>query len=59
MYVELHARSAFSFLEGASIPEELITRAAELGYTIKLLGIIKQLENAQPAKCRCCRACCS
>src|SRR3954447_12522954 len=23
-YVELHARSAFSFLEGASIPEDLI-----------------------------------
>lgn len=24
MYVEMHARSAFSFLEGASVPEELI-----------------------------------
>src|SRR5215469_13551543 len=24
MYIELHARSAFSFLEGASLPEELI-----------------------------------
>src|ERR1022692_2632219 len=23
MYVELHARSAFSFLDGASVPEEL------------------------------------
>jgi len=23
MYIELHARSAFSFLEGASVPEEL------------------------------------
>ena len=23
-YIELHARSAFSFLEGASVPEELI-----------------------------------
>src|SRR5271155_4311118 len=30
MYVELHARSAFSFLEGASLPEALIARAAEL-----------------------------
>jgi hypothetical protein len=30
VYVELHARSAFSFLEGASLPEELITRCAEL-----------------------------
>src|SRR5215472_7969600 len=31
MYVELHARSAFSFLEGASLPEDLVTRAKELG----------------------------
>ena len=30
-YVELHARSAFSFLEGASTPEALIERCAELG----------------------------
>ncbi len=29
-YLELHARSAFSFLEGASLPEALIERAAEL-----------------------------
>ncbi len=29
-YVELHAASAFSFLEGASQPEALIQRAAEL-----------------------------
>jgi len=29
-YVELHARSAFSFLEGASVPEELITAALGL-----------------------------
>src|SRR5271170_3979630 len=29
-YVELHAASAFSFLEGASQPESLIERAAEL-----------------------------
>ncbi len=31
MYVELHARSAFSFLEGACQPEELATACAELG----------------------------
>jgi len=31
MYVELHARSAFSFLEGASLPEELIGVCAHLG----------------------------
>ena len=30
-YVELHASSAFSFLAGASQPEALIERAAELG----------------------------
>ena len=29
-YVELHARSAFSFLEGVSVPEELISAASEL-----------------------------
>ncbi len=28
-YIELHARSAFSFLEGASLPEDLASRAAE------------------------------
>ena len=31
MYTELHARSAFSFLEGASIPEELAGVCAERG----------------------------
>jgi error-prone DNA polymerase len=31
MYVELHSRSAFSFLEGASIPEELVAVCANLG----------------------------
>src|ERR1700680_2078008 len=30
MYVELHARSAFSFLEGASLPEQLAKRCGEL-----------------------------
>src|SRR6187397_2112878 len=33
MYVELHAASAFSFLQGASLPEALVDRAAELGYS--------------------------
>ncbi len=32
MYAELHAASGFSFLEGASLPEDLVDRAAELGY---------------------------
>ena len=31
MYTELHARSAFSFLEGASLPEELATACAGHG----------------------------
>jgi error-prone DNA polymerase len=31
MYVELHARSAFSFLEGASTPEELASACSALG----------------------------
>jgi error-prone DNA polymerase len=31
MYIELHARSAFSFLEGASIPEEMVDACAERG----------------------------
>ncbi|HXZ80185.1 MAG TPA: error-prone DNA polymerase [Terriglobales bacterium] len=31
MYIELHSRSAFSFLEGASVPEELIHVCAALG----------------------------
>jgi error-prone DNA polymerase len=29
-YVELHAASVFSFLEGASLPEEIIKRAVKL-----------------------------
>src|SRR6267142_158634 len=31
-YVELHCRSAFSFLRGGSLPEQLATRAAELNF---------------------------
>ncbi|WP_182870199.1 error-prone DNA polymerase [Rhodopirellula sp. JC639] len=31
-YVELHCKSNFSFLCGASHPDELVTRAADLGY---------------------------
>jgi error-prone DNA polymerase len=32
VYIELHASSAFSFLDGASLPEALVARAVELGY---------------------------
>ncbi len=53
-YVELHAHSAFSFLDGASHPEELALRAAELGYDALALtdheGIYGSLEFAAAAK---------
>ena len=32
-YAELHCKTNFSFLEGASHPDELVCRAVELGYT--------------------------
>src|SRR6266568_587583 len=32
MYTELHCHSAFSFLDGASLPEDLVGAAVELGY---------------------------
>jgi error-prone DNA polymerase len=37
-YVELRTRSAFSFLEGATLPEELAERAAALRYPALALG---------------------
>src|SRR5918911_1625698 len=53
-YVELHAHSAYSFLDGASLPEELAIRAAELGYETLALtdhdGVYGSLEFAQAAK---------
>jgi len=32
VYAELHCHSAFSFLDGASLPEDLVATALELGY---------------------------
>jgi error-prone DNA polymerase len=32
MFVDFHTRSAFSFLEGASLPEDIVERAQELGH---------------------------
>jgi error-prone DNA polymerase len=53
-YVELHAHSAYSFLDGASQPEELVVRAAELGYEALALtdhdGVYGSLEFAHAAK---------
>ena len=33
MYIELHAATSFSFLEGASLPEDLVAEASRLGYS--------------------------
>jgi error-prone DNA polymerase len=53
-YVELHCHSAYSFLDGASLPEELALRAAELGYEALALtdhdGVYGSLEFAHAAK---------
>jgi len=53
-YVELHAHSAYSFLDGASLPEELAARAAELGYEALALtdhdGVYGSLEFANAAQ---------
>ena len=54
MYAELHAHSAFSFLDGASLPDELAGAAAELGYGAFALtdhnGLSGSMEFAQAAK---------
>ncbi|HKG63180.1 MAG TPA: DNA polymerase III subunit alpha, partial [Solirubrobacteraceae bacterium] len=53
MYAELHAHSAFSFLDGASLPDELAGAAAELGYTAMALtdhnSVSGSMEFAQAA----------
>ena len=43
-YVELHARSGFSFLEGASYPQELALEAQRLG--IAALGVADRTHDA-------------
>ena len=57
VYVELHAASAFSFLQGASLPETLVERAAELGYSA--LALLATASTARPAftKPRCAPGC--
>jgi error-prone DNA polymerase len=53
-YVELHAHSSYSFLDGASLPEELATRAAEYGYEAFALtdhdNVCGAMEMAQACK---------
>ena len=53
-YIELHAHSGYSFLDGASHPEELILRARELGYPALALtdhdGLYGSMEFAHAAR---------
>jgi error-prone DNA polymerase len=53
-YVELHCHSGFSFLDGASHPEELVLQAREFGYPALALtdhdGLYGSMEFAQHAK---------
>src|SRR6516162_5009720 len=48
MYAELHAKSNFSFLEGASHPEELVDRAAELLSMKLVIGAEITPDDAPP-----------
>ncbi|MGE4427672.1 MAG: DNA polymerase III subunit alpha [Solirubrobacteraceae bacterium] len=52
-YVELHCHSAYSFLDGASLPEELVLAAAERGYRALALtdhdGVHGSMEFARAA----------
>jgi error-prone DNA polymerase len=53
MYVELHSHSAYSFLDGASLPVELVAVAVEQGYPAMALtdhdGLHGAMEFAQAA----------
>jgi error-prone DNA polymerase len=53
-YIELQCRSNFSFLQGASHPQELVSRAAELGYRglaltdeCSVAGVVRAHEEAK------------
>ncbi len=55
-YAELHCLSSFTFLRGASLPEELVERALALGYTAlaitdecSLAGVVRAHEAAKEA----------
>src|SRR5438874_2142029 len=54
MYIELHCHSAFSFLDGASLPEQLALTASQLGYPALALtdhnGLYGSLAFAHEAK---------
>ena len=59
-YVELHCHSAFSFLDGASLPDELVEAALERGHTALALtdhdSVSGSMEFAQAAAARGLRA---
>jgi error-prone DNA polymerase len=52
-YVELHSHSAFSFLDGSSLPDELVAAAVERGHTALALtdhdSVSGSMEFAQAA----------
>ncbi|NIM51835.1 MAG: PHP domain-containing protein, partial [Gemmatimonadales bacterium] len=54
MYIELHCHSAFSFLDGTSLPEQLVLEAKALGYPALALtdhnGVYGSMTFAQAAK---------
>src|SRR6266850_6950349 len=54
MYIELHCHSAFSFLDGASLPEALLLEAQSQGYSALGLtdhhGLYGSMAFAQTAK---------
>ncbi|MEX1158440.1 MAG: PHP domain-containing protein [Thermomicrobiales bacterium] len=54
IYAELHLHTAFSFLDGASMPAELVERAVELGYRALAItdhnGLHGAMEFAQAAR---------
>ena len=56
-YAELHCKTNFSFLEGASHPDELVSQAAELGYSAlaitdrhSLAGVVRAHGAAKAAQ---------
>ena len=53
-YTELHCHSAYSFLDGASLPEELAAAALELGHRALALtdhdGVYGSMEFAHAAR---------
>ena len=56
-YAELHCKTNYSFLSGASHPDELVARAVELGYAAlaitdeqSLAGVVRAFGAARQTK---------